>query len=93
MLEMSLPNWLDPKITMGNVITLVVMIVGFFVWGVRLEGRVDVQGEKLAKLELADGKLTTQVDAARELASNRQEALLTRLARIEAILERLDKRQ
>ena len=88
---MTTPNWIDPKITVGNIITLLVMIVGFFVWGVRLEAEVSTQTERIVKLEAADVKLTAQAESARDSGVARQEAVLTRLARIEAILERIDK--
>jgi hypothetical protein len=87
----SLPTWIDPKITAGNILTLAVMIVGFFIWGARLEARVDDYGKTIARLETSDIAMNAKIEASRELASGRQEAVLTRLARMEAILERLEK--
>lgn len=88
---MTTPNWIDPKITVGNIITLLVMVVGSFIWGIRLEAEVSTQTERIVKLEAADVKLTAQAESARDSGMARQEAVLTRLARIEAILERIDK--
>lgn len=96
---MTVPKWIDPKITIGNIVTLAVMVVGFFVWGVRLEARVDHFAEKISKMESVDAKMSSQIDAARDLATNRQEALINRLGAVEAntaamraILERLERR-
>lgn len=89
---MSRPAWFDAKITAGNVLTIAVMIVGFFIWGVRLEARVDEQGKALIELRATDANLASRLETARDLAGTRQEAVLSRLARIEAILERMDKR-
>jgi outer membrane murein-binding lipoprotein Lpp len=88
---MSVPRWFDAKITAGNLITIAVMLVGFFVWGARLEARVDDYGNKIVKLEAQDAAMTAKIDATRDNASLRQEAVLTRLTRIETILERWDK--
>lgn len=97
---MTVPKWIDPKITAGNIVTLAVMIVGFFVWGVRLEARVDHFAEKVGKLEAEDKGMAARIDAARDLATSRQEAIIREMsglrievARMNAILERSERRQ
>lgn len=88
---MTMPKWIDPKITAGNVITLGVMIVGFFLWGARIEAQQNEHSKTMQKLEAADTILLNKIETTRDLAGSRQEAVLTRLTRIETILERLDK--
>lgn len=69
-------------------------------WVGQQQSRMDQLNEKVTKLEAADLKMTGQIDAARDLATNRQEALINRLGAVEAntaamraILERLERRQ
>lgn len=88
---MTKPQWFDAKVTMGNLITITVMVVGFFIWGVRLEARVDDQARSLSDLKATDTNMMGRIEAQRDLASTRQELVLTKLTRLETILERLEK--
>lgn len=93
------PEWFDLKITLGNVITIATVIIGAVWWSSKLEARVESFSEKVARLEANDVKITSQVEVIRDNAAARQEAVINRLAaidarnaRIEAILERLERR-
>ena len=93
------PDWFDMKITLGNVLTLVGMLIGAIWWGSKIETRIDMMHDRTVKLEAADVKLTSQLETMRDLAATRQEGIISQLsvlnarnARIEAILERLERR-
>lgn len=88
---MTKPGWFDPKITAGNVITIAVMLVGFFLWGARLEARVDEQSKSLIELKATDVQFATRLEVSRDLAGSRQELILTKLTRLETIIERLER--
>jgi cell division septation protein DedD len=107
---MAKPAWFDMKITLGNVITIVTVALGAIWWSSKLEARVDKFADIVIELKANDTKFATdlrtaetkfaaQLDAAKDLAVSRQEAVINRLsvidarnARIEAILERIERR-
>jgi hypothetical protein len=84
-------KYVDMKITLGNIITLVAMLVAGTMAYARIEARVDEQGKALMKLETSDISMLAKLEAARDLASARQEAISSRLTRMEAILERIER--
>lgn len=77
-------HW-DGTITAGNVLTAAAMVLALIVWGLRLEGRVDLQDERQARLE-ASVTLRFAEDAARETRSF--DDVKRSLARIEDYLLR-----
>jgi hypothetical protein len=88
---MSKPEWWKWEVTPGNVVSWIVIAVGLVLAYSRVESRVDETAKMVIRLEASDTAMNARIEAARELATGRQEAVLTRLARMEAILERIEK--
>ena len=77
-------HW-DGTVTAGNVLTAAAMVFALIVWGLRLEGRVDLQEERQARHEAAV-TLRFSEDAVREQRSF--DEVKRSLARIEDFLLR-----
>jgi hypothetical protein len=88
---MTKPNWWKWEVTPGNVVSWIVIMVGVAIAYARVEARVDDAAKSISRLEAADVKLLLQIETARDLAVSRQEMILSRLSRIEAILDRVER--
>ncbi len=89
---MSMPKWIDPRITVGNIITVGVFVVSFFVWGIALEARVTTLSTEIGGIKAENERTASRANEAAREASTLEKTLLTRLTRIETILDRIDKK-
>jgi len=88
-----MPKWIDPKISLGNLITVATMLLAAIVAYVQLSDQVKASAVDISALKRTDQEIISRVDAMREAGSSRQETVVHRLARIEAILERMERGQ
>ena len=89
---MSMPKWIDPKITVGNILTIAVLLFGFFSWGIQLAARVDKISEEMSALKAQDVKIDDKLANLVRGSNDIEKMLLPRLTRIETILERIEKK-
>jgi hypothetical protein len=94
---------INREVNVWSIVTTVAAAVGTLavggMWVGQQQARLDVFAEKIVRLEAADVKFATQIDLARDTATARQDIVINRLstldarsARVEAILERLERR-
>ncbi len=94
--ERSKLHW-DGTITAGNLLTAVAMLVAMLVWGLRLEGRVDLQQTvaalhtaRILTLETKDQADTREIAAVRESLAKltaQSEATLRAVTRLETSID------
>ena len=96
----NLPWWLDPKITIGNIVSTALIIAGFAYGYSELVATTRQTIGHTVRLEKQDedfrvqmSSLRTEISALRENSNTRQFEVVTKLARIEAILERVERSQ
>lgn len=77
----------------GNIITLCVIIAGFITGYTRLESTGNANSTAIVRLESKDDTLQKQLDTLRDIISQQQLLVASKLSRIETIVERIEKRQ
>lgn len=99
---MTYPKWIEPRVTMGNIVTVFVTAIMLVISYTNLQATVTQTSAELVKTNARIAENTThdeatqqvlsgRIDTLRDAAMTRQEAIVARLARIEAILERVEK--
>lgn len=74
---------LDNKITYGNIITVIAMVFGLVVWGMRLEGQVERERDARMKFE---GEVMRYNELTARRDENRAKDLSDAIRRVENIL-------
>lgn len=90
---MARPEWLDPKISMGNIITILMMIIGLVTAWQSLVGRVDAQERDINALKVAVAAYPIELEKSRTRMDTVTEKLLDRLQSIDLRLARMEERQ
>lgn len=78
-----------PDVSIGNIITLVVMVVGIIVGYTKLEARVESLAQQVRVLASKEESLSLSTQALRDAGHARQEVIAARLARMETLIEQL----
>lgn len=80
----TMPGWLDLKISLGNIATVICVLVGGGVYYARMDGRVTTNEISLAKSEL--------IYVRKDVAELEQKALTLRLQDLKDQLDRVEKK-
>lgn len=87
---MSLPKWLDPKISLGNILTIATALVAIVAGWVEVKADNRRQDTELAALRRADDELKLSV---KEAATGLRSDILEIKTRSDLILEKLVEKQ
>lgn len=85
-----LPDWFDLRLTSGNLITIVAVVIGMVVGWARMEENDRQQAEKIERLEAADDRRAKDIQA---LGDSLRVELREVKAKTDTILEKLVDRQ
>ncbi len=99
---MTAPKWIDPKVSIGNVLTFFSVILAMVISYTQTQDRISaIQNEisivsriresQILRIEAKDAGFDIDIRFLRDQAVSRQEVIVSRLSRIETILERLEK--
>jgi len=78
-----MPHWIDPKISVGNLITIVGLVLAWIFGYANLQGRVNVTEVGYAELKIQSER--------RDMAKQREQNLANRLDDIRSRMERMEK--
>ncbi len=81
---LTVPGWLDLKVSLGNLLTIGTILVAGIVSYSRMDGRVTENEKALTKAEI--------VYIRKDVADLRQEALTVRLEDLKSQLDRVEKK-
>jgi Tfp pilus assembly protein PilO len=90
--DTSMSKWtFKTEINIGNLITLAVMLAGFIYGYSQLNEQVKMVAEGAKELRATDRDHSLQLQSLRESAASQREAVSTKLARIETLVEQVVK--
>jgi FtsZ-binding cell division protein ZapB len=94
------PWWLDVKVTIGNIVTTALVLISIGVMYSRIIGTIDTLSDKVVVLDKQNDEFKRDVSALRgeiqllkDSQSTRQIEIASKLGRIEAILEHMQRVQ
>lgn len=79
-----MPGWLELKVTLGNIVTVICVLVGGGIYYARMDGRVTTNEISQAKNEL--------IYVRKDVADMEQRALTVRLEDLKSQLDRVEKK-
>lgn len=86
----SLLQRVKPDVTYGNIVSWVIVVIGFVYGYSQLNSKVDHIAVTLLSMQQTDTNLQSQINAQRDIGTARQIDISTKMTRLETILERID---
>ena len=86
-----MPTWIEPKISIGHIGTTIVVLLSLAMAYQRVQDSIATIQAEVQTARAERKVLELEIRSIREIASARQESIVSRLARIEALLEQLSR--